>query len=184
MSGESPLSMMRPRRRACASGRPGAPARLWLPVALVAIVIVLAVGLSWGWYLAASIADRALAGWVEREAKLGRVYACGSQSIGGFPFRIVTDCDKAAATFNSNHPPFDVTATDVTFLGRALSSDPVARRHHRPGHAGRSGPAADLRRQLVARAIGPARPAVGSRRAYPSASQRRVSIASPDPAAA
>ena len=116
MSGESPLSMMhsappRLRKRPAAARR----RRLWLFVAPVAIVIVLAVGLTWGWYLAASIADRALSGWVDREAKLGRVYACGSQSIGGFPFRIVTRCEKAAATFTSNHPPFDVTATDVTF---------------------------------------------------------------------
>ncbi len=116
MSGESPLSMMRSAPPRCASGRPrradrgcGSPWRWSLSL------IVLAIGLSWGWYLAASIADRTLAGWVEREARLGRVYACGSQSIGGFPFRIVTDCDKAAATFNSNNPPFDVTATDVTF---------------------------------------------------------------------
>lgn len=116
MSGESPLSMMRsapPRlRRRPARGR---RSRLWLSLALVVILIVLAGGLSWGWYLAASIADRALAGWVDREAKLGRVYSCGSQSIGGFPFRIVTRCEQAAATFNSNNPPFDLTATDVTF---------------------------------------------------------------------
>ena len=65
--------------------------------------------------LAASIAARALSGWMAREAPPGRVYACGSQSIGGFPFRIVTRCDKAAATFKSNRPPFDVTATSVTF---------------------------------------------------------------------
>ena len=114
MSGESPLSMMRsapqrlPKRQAAARRR-----RLWLYIAL--IVIVAGLGLTWGWYLAASIAERALAGWVDREAKLGRVYACGSQSIGGFPFRIVTRCAQAAATFNSNHPPFDLTATDVTF---------------------------------------------------------------------
>ena len=115
MSGESPLSMMRSapqrlRKRPAARRR-----RFWLYVAPVAIVIVLALGLIWGWYLAASIADRALAGWIDREAKLGRVYACGSQGIGGFPFRIVIRCAQAAATFNSNHPPFDVTATDVTF---------------------------------------------------------------------
>jgi hypothetical protein len=116
MSGESPLSMMRSapqrlRKRPAAMRR----RRFWLYVAPFAIVIVLALGLIWGWYLAASIADRALAGWIDREAKLGRVYACGSQSIGGFPFRIVIRCVQAAAMFNSNHPPFDVTATDVTF---------------------------------------------------------------------
>ena len=58
MSGESPLSMMRsatPRRKRPAETR---RSRLWLSVALVAVLIILAIGLSWGWYLAASIADR------------------------------------------------------------------------------------------------------------------------------
>jgi len=115
MSGESPLSMMRSapprlRRRRAAPRR-----RLWIYAVTACIVALLAVGLTWGWYLAAAMAGRALGGWVEREAKLGRTYSCGAQSIGGFPIRIVIQCDKAAATFASNHPPFDVTATAVTF---------------------------------------------------------------------
>ena len=57
--------------------------RLWPYVAPVVILIVLAVGWTWLWYYAASIADRALTGWIEREAAIGRVYACGTQSIGG-----------------------------------------------------------------------------------------------------
>src|SRR6202795_3502960 len=116
MSGESPLNMMRSaprpvRKRAAAPRR----RRLWPFLAPVAIIIVVAVGWSWLWYYAASIADRALSGWIDREAALGRVYACGAQSIGGFPFGIVTRCGQAAAAFNSNKPPFDVRATDVTF---------------------------------------------------------------------
>ncbi len=115
MSGQSPLSMMRSAPRP-ARRPPAAPRRrLWLVVAPVAIVIAFAVGLSWGWYYAASIADRALSGWVDREAALGRIYRCGSQSIGGFPFRIVSRCDQAAAAFNSNQPPFDVRATAIAF---------------------------------------------------------------------
>jgi hypothetical protein len=116
MSGESPLNMMRSaprpvRKRAAVPRR----RRLWPFLAPVAIIIVVAVGWSWLWYYAASIADRALSGWIDREAALGRVYACGAQSIGGFPFGIVTRCVQAAAAFNSNKPPFDVRATDVTF---------------------------------------------------------------------
>lgn len=114
MSGESPLNMMRsaPRLRRPQAAR---RSRLWIILGLIAVAVVLALGLAWGWYLAASLAGKALSGWVDREAKLGRVYACGSQTIGGFPIRIVIRCDKAAATFNSNHPPFDVAATGVTF---------------------------------------------------------------------
>jgi hypothetical protein len=116
MSGESPLNMMRSAPRPVHK-RPAAPRRrrLWPYFAPVAIIITVAVGWSWLWYFAASIADRALSGWVDREAALGRVYACGSQSIGGFPFSIITRCVQAAAAFNNNQPPFDVRATDITF---------------------------------------------------------------------
>lgn len=119
MSGQSPLSMMhdapqhvqRSRRRAPSPRRHG----LRLLLAVIVIAIVAGIVLTWLWYYAASIADRALSGWVDREAALGRVYACASQTIGGFPFSIVTTCDKASATFKSNQPPFDVRAGNVTF---------------------------------------------------------------------
>jgi len=116
MPGQSPLNMMRSERRP-PRRRPAAPrrGRLRRFLAPLAIVIVLGVGWSWLWYYSASIADHALSGWVDREAALGRIYDCGSQSIGGFPFGLVTHCAQAAASFNSNHPPFDVRAKDVTF---------------------------------------------------------------------
>lgn len=118
MQGESPLSMMRPQRprprgRAAAAGP--SRRRIW-PVALpVAVVVVLAAGWCALWYYAAGVADRTLSGWVEREAAAGRVYACGSQTIGGFPLRIEADCTSAGATISSTTPPFAVTAKDVTF---------------------------------------------------------------------
>jgi hypothetical protein len=115
MPGQSPLDMMqhepRLRRRQAAPRR----RRFTRFLAPLAVLIVLGLGWSWLWYYSAAIADRALAGWVDREAALGRVYNCGSQSIGGFPFGLVTRCAEAAAAFNSNRPPFDVRATDVTF---------------------------------------------------------------------
>jgi hypothetical protein len=102
--------------------RPRAPRRrrLWRFVAPIAIVILLGLGWTWLWGFAASIAERTLAAWIEREAALGRVYACGSQSIGGFPFSIVSRCVQAAAVFNSNKPPFDLRATDVTFSAQVF----------------------------------------------------------------
>jgi hypothetical protein len=115
MPGQSPLNMMRPAPRQLRQ-RPAAPRRrLWSFIAALAIVVALAAGWSWLWSYAAAIADRALTGWIDREAALGRVYACGTQSIGGFPFSIFTRCDQAAAAFNSNKPPFDVRAKDITF---------------------------------------------------------------------
>ena len=77
-------------------------------------------GWTWLWSYAADIAGQAEAGWIAREAALGRVYACGAQSIGGFPFSIVSRCDQAAAQFKSNNPPFDVRAAGVTFSAQVF----------------------------------------------------------------
>ncbi len=63
----------------------------------LAIVIVLAIAWFWLWYYAASIADRTMAGWIEREAAAGRVYSCGTQSIGGFPLGLTVRCTTVAA---------------------------------------------------------------------------------------
>ena len=119
MSAQSPLSMMRPRpprpHRSVPPRR-----RLWRVVLLGAIVVALPIGWTALWSYAASIASETLAGWIGREAALGRVYACGSQSIGGFPFGIVIHCDKASAAFNSNRPPFDVSASDFTFSAQVF----------------------------------------------------------------
>jgi hypothetical protein len=115
MPGQSPLSMMQPmeQRARKAAGR-RSRRRHWpilLPVAIVVLGVVW-VGL---WYYAASIADRTLAGWVEREAAAGRVYSCDSQSIGGFPLRIEARCAGPGAEIKSNQPSFAVKASAVSF---------------------------------------------------------------------
>jgi hypothetical protein len=121
MSAQSPLSMMRPRRPPVRPHRSLPPRRrLWRFLLLAAVIVALPIGWTVLWSYAASIANEALAGWIAREAALGRVYACGSQSIGGFPFGIVIRCDKAAAAFNSNRPPFDVSAGDFTFSAQVF----------------------------------------------------------------
>ena len=121
MPGESPLSMMRPppqRVRKLPAGR--ARRRRWPILAPAAIVVVLAIAWVWFWYYSASIADRTLAGWVEREAAAGRVYSCGSQSIGGFPLSIQARCATAAAEVKNYQPPFAVQANAVTFTAEVF----------------------------------------------------------------
>src|SRR5271155_5675228 len=117
MQGESPLSMMRPPERR--SGKPAVrPVRRgWWPIlAAITIVVVLALVWVWLWYYASSVADRTLAGWVEREAAAGRVYSCGSQSIGGFPLSIQAPCDDATAGIKNSQPPYAFQAKSVTFM--------------------------------------------------------------------
>lgn len=115
MPGTSPLDMMgAPQQRARRPRAPPARRRRRLAAALA---IVAGVALAWValWYYAASVADRTLAGWVQREAAADRVYSCGAQSIGGFPLRIKARCTAAAAEINDRQPPYAVKARSVTF---------------------------------------------------------------------
>jgi hypothetical protein len=113
--------MMQP-RRAPARPRRGPPPRrrFWRFLLLAAVIVALPIGWTALWSYAASIANEALTGWLNREAALGRVYACGSQTIGGFPFGIAIRCDKVAAAFKSNRPPFDVSAGEITFSAQVF----------------------------------------------------------------
>lgn len=115
MPGESPLSMMRAPDQRVQKPAVRVRRRRWPIVA--AVVIAIAAALAWAglWYLAASIANRTLAGWVEREAAAGRSYACGSQSIGGFPLRIEARCTDAVVATENKQPAYAIKAKAVTF---------------------------------------------------------------------
>jgi hypothetical protein len=67
-----------------------------IAIALI-VVVVLIGGWVWVWKFAAGQAQAAVEGWRVREAKAGRVYSCGAQSVGGFPFRIELGCRQASA---------------------------------------------------------------------------------------
>jgi hypothetical protein len=82
-------------------------------ITLVILVAALIGGWSWFWHYAADKAQAAVEGWRAREAKAGRVYSCGSQHVGGFPFRFEVNCDNASAQFRSNQPPVEVKAGSV-----------------------------------------------------------------------
>ncbi len=81
------------------------------------ILFVLVAGWAWVWKYAASRAETAVAGWRAREAKAGRVYSCGAQSVGGFPFRIVLTCDKAAALLRNKATPLVEIRTPSVLVG-------------------------------------------------------------------
>lgn len=117
MSNESPLEMMRSPRRPLRepSARPTRRRRLRPVLAAVAVVVALALGWVWIWYYAASVAERTLAGWIDREAAAGRVYSCAAQSIGGFPFRLEARCADAVAEVRNHQPQLTVTAKTVIF---------------------------------------------------------------------
>jgi hypothetical protein len=97
------------------------PARRRLCRYITPLVLVAALcgGWVWFWQYAAARAEIAVAGWRAREAKAGRIYTCGSQSMGGFPFRIEVNCEPASAEFRSNQPPVEVKAGSVVVVAQA-----------------------------------------------------------------
>jgi hypothetical protein len=76
-------------------------------------VLLLAVGWTGAWFYAAARADALLAGWRQREAAEGRVYACGAQTIGGFPFRFDVRCAEPSAEFRGSRPALALKAKDI-----------------------------------------------------------------------
>jgi hypothetical protein len=80
---------------------------------LLFIVMALIAGWTWAWKYSAGKAQAAVEGWRAREAQAGRVYSCGSQRMGGYPFRIEVNCDNASALLRSNQPPVEVKTGSV-----------------------------------------------------------------------
>jgi len=92
------------------------------------LVFVLIGGWTWLWHYASDKAAETIDGWRAREAKVGRVYACGSQTVSGFPFSIQINCDQASAVLHDNQPPFELKVANVliaadVFQPTLLTSD-------------------------------------------------------------
>lgn len=82
--------------------------RLW-PFLLPAFIgVLLAAGWCGLWFYAADKAEATIAGWLDREARLGRRYDCGSRQIAGFPFRFEVRCRPASAALDTLRIPLAV----------------------------------------------------------------------------
>jgi hypothetical protein len=82
-------------------------------IVLTVLVLSLAGGWIVFWKYAQAAAQDNIAGWKAREAAAGRMYDCGAQSIGGFPFRFEVLCDRASAVVRSANPAIELTAPNV-----------------------------------------------------------------------
>jgi hypothetical protein len=89
----------------------GRSGRRYVILAFLVMLLVAAwIGI---WKFAAVKAQQTIDGWRAREAAAGRVYSCGAQSIGGFPFRFEVDCDRAVVLLRSSKPPLEVKAAGL-----------------------------------------------------------------------
>jgi hypothetical protein len=87
--------------------------RPWLIALPLAIVVLIALAWTAFWFYAARETESLLAGWRDREAAVGHVYACGSQSVGGYPFRFELECREPSAEFLAATPPLALKAKDI-----------------------------------------------------------------------
>jgi hypothetical protein len=111
---------------------------------LVVLVALLLGGWSAFWYYAAGEAQVVLDGWRDREAKAGRIYSCGEEAIGGFPFRIEVACTKAAARFNAIQPPLDIKTAGILAAVQIYQPDLVISEFTGPATIGNAGQPAVL----------------------------------------
>src|SRR5258708_31148995 len=91
--------------------RRGGP--LLLPFALV---VALAALWSGAWFFIAARVPDTIADWRAGEAKAGRVYDCGNQTIAGFPFRIEVRCAEPSADLSDLAPPLEIKAAQTLFV--------------------------------------------------------------------
>src|SRR5665213_353863 len=110
-------------------------------ITMVVLVLALIGGWSWFWHYASDKAQVALDGWRVREAKAGRIYSCGSQTIGGYPFRFEVECDQAAALLRSNQPPLEIKTGGMSIAAQIYQPNLLITEFHGPltvadlGHA-------------------------------------------------
>lgn len=90
--------------------------RVVLPTVVFALIALLWAGF---WYYAESKAEAALADWRGREARSGRIYSCGSQTFGGFPFRIEVRCADPSVQVLKTQPPFLLKANNLLAVAQA-----------------------------------------------------------------
>jgi hypothetical protein len=111
---------------------------------LLFIVLALAAGWTGFWKFASGKAQETIERWREREAKAGRIYNCGSQTVGGYPFRIEVNCERASALFHSNQPPIELKASSLVMLAQVYQPGLLISEYHGPLTIGEPGKLPDI----------------------------------------
>jgi hypothetical protein len=87
--------------------------RPWLIALPLVLVLVLAAVWSGVWYYAAGEAEARVNDWQAQQAKAGRAFSCGSQKVGGFPFRIEVRCGDVTVELKDTQPPLAIKVKEI-----------------------------------------------------------------------
>ena len=95
-----------------------APSRSrWVVVPFLVFVVLAAIWTGF-WFYASSRVQATFAQWREQEARLGRTYSCGSQSTGGYPFRLEVRCDEASVEMRAFQPALVLTTKSLLVVAQ------------------------------------------------------------------
>ena len=92
--------------------------RRWLIATPLILVIVLGIAWSGFWYWAASQAETRINAWQAQQAAAGRVFTCGKQSVGGFPFRIEARCADVTVELKDTQPPLALKLEEILVVSQ------------------------------------------------------------------
>ena len=90
----------------------------WLIAAPLILVLVLAAAWSLFWVYASGKAEARINDWQAQQAKAGRVFTCGKQAVGGFPFRIEVRCTNAGAELKDTQPPLAIGLKEILVVAQ------------------------------------------------------------------
>jgi len=92
--------------------------RSWLIATPLMLVIVLGIAWSGFWYYAAGQAETRIGAWQAQQAAAGRMFSCGRQSVGGFPFRIEARCTDVAVELKDTQPPLALKLKEILVVSQ------------------------------------------------------------------
>ena len=87
--------------------------RPWLIATPLILVLVLGAAWTGVWFYAAGEAEKRMNAWREQQARAGRVFGCGTQAVGGFPFRIEVRCTGATVELKDTQPPIAIKLKEI-----------------------------------------------------------------------
>ena len=92
--------------------------RSWLIATPLIVVLLLAVGWTGVWYYAASEAEARMADWQAQQARAGRAFSCGTQAVGGYPFRIEVRCTDVTVELKDTQPPLAIKLKEILVVAQ------------------------------------------------------------------
>src|SRR5215212_5951395 len=92
--------------------------RPWLIALPLVLVLALAAAWSAFWCYASREAEARINDWQSQQARAGRVFSCGSQTVGGYPFRIEVRCGDVAIELKDTQPSVALKLKQILVLSQ------------------------------------------------------------------